>query len=91
VVSVVSNILPQRVQSLCDACNGGDWTAARDIHFQLFDVCRSLLSLETNPIPIKTAMRLLGRDTGTLRLPMTEGTEGTATAVRALLMRLKML
>ncbi len=91
VVSVVSNILPRRVQDLCDACNGGQWSRARDIHFELFDVCRSLLSLETNPIPIKTAMRLLGRDSGTLRLPMTEGTEQTAAAIRALLTRLKML
>lgn len=91
VVSVVSNILPRRVQDLCDACNGGQWSHARDIHFELFDVCRSLLSLETNPIPIKTAMRLLGRDSGTLRLPMTEGTEQTAAAIRALLTRLKML
>lgn len=91
VVSVVSNILPGRVQDLCTACNGGDWAQARTIHFELFDVCRSLLSLETNPIPIKTAMRLLGRDTGTLRLPMTEGTESTVTAIRGLLTRLKMV
>lgn len=91
VVSVVSNILPQPVQALCDACNGGQWDKARELHLQLFDVCRGLLSLETNPIPIKTAMRLLGRDTGTLRLPMTEGSEATVAAIRTLLTRLKML
>lgn len=91
VVSVVSNILPQQVQALCDACNGGQWDKARELHLQLFDVCRGLLSLETNPIPIKTAMRLLGRDTGTLRLPMTEGSEATVAAIRTLLTRLKML
>jgi len=91
VVSVISNILPQKVQHLCDACNGGQWDRARELHLQLFDVCRSLLSLETNPIPIKTAMRLLGRDLGTLRLPMTEGSEATVAAIRTLLTRLKML
>ncbi len=91
VVSVVSNILPRKVQDLCDACNGGDWSRARSIHFELFDVCRGLLSLETNPIPIKTAMRLLGRDSGSLRLPMTEGTEATSAAVRSLLTRLKLI
>lgn len=91
VVSVVSNILPQQVQALCKACNGGQWDKARELHLQLFDVCRSLLSLETNPIPIKTAMRLLGRDTGLLRLPMTEGSQGTVAAIRTLLTRLKML
>ena len=36
-----------------------------------FRLCRDLLGLATNPIPIKTAMELLGRDTGELRLPMT--------------------
>lgn len=91
VVSVVSNILPRQVQALCDACNGGQWNEARELHLQLFDICRGLLSLETNPIPIKTAMRLLGRDTGLLRLPMTEGSESTVAAVRTLLTRLKML
>ena len=91
VVSVVSNILPAKVQGLCDACNRGEWSRARAIHLELFDVCRGLLSLETNPIPIKTAMRLLGRDTGTLRLPMTEGSESTVVAVKTLLTRLKML
>jgi len=91
VVSVVSNILPARVAALCAACNGGDWTKARTIHLELFNVCRGLLALETNPIPIKTAMRLLGRDTGLLRLPMTEGSEGTVKAVKALLTKLKMV
>ena len=40
-------------------------------HRKLFPLCRDMLGLATNPIPIKAAMRLLGRDTGELRLPMT--------------------
>ena len=44
---------------------------AQKMHRKLFTLCRDLLSLATNPIPIKTAMRLLGRDNGELRLPMT--------------------
>ena len=39
--------------------------------FKLFPLCSDMLGLATNPIPIKTVMRLLGRDTGELRLPMT--------------------
>jgi len=70
VVSVVSNILPAKVQGLCDAFLSGDWAAARSIHRELFPLCRGLLSLDTNPIPIKAAMARLGRDTGALRLPM---------------------
>ena len=40
-------------------------------HFKLFPLCRDMLGLATNPIPIKAAMKMLGRDTGELRLPMT--------------------
>ena len=55
------------VQSFQD----GDLVAAQQWHLRLFSLCRDLLSLATNPIPIKAAMQLLGRDTGELRLPMT--------------------
>ena len=40
-------------------------------HRRLFPLCRDLLGLASNPIPIKAAMKLLGRDTGDLRMPMT--------------------
>ena len=40
-------------------------------HHKLFPLCRDMLGLATNPIPIKAAMKLLGRDTGELRMPMT--------------------
>ena len=40
-------------------------------HHKLFPLCRDMLGLATNPIPVKAAMQLLGRDTGELRLPMT--------------------
>ena len=71
VVSVVGNIVPRDMIALVDACRGGDWTRAREWHFKLFALCRDMLSLATNPIPIKAAMKLLGRDSGELRLPMT--------------------
>ena len=48
-----------------------DMAAAREWHYRLFPLCRDLLGLSTNPIPIKGAMKILGRDTGELRLPMT--------------------
>jgi 4-hydroxy-tetrahydrodipicolinate synthase len=70
VVSVVSNLVPDRVASLCRALLGGDWDAARRLHGELFVLSRGLLSLATNPIPVKAAMVALGRDTGALRLPL---------------------
>jgi 4-hydroxy-tetrahydrodipicolinate synthase len=49
----------------------GNVTAAMKWHHKLFPLCRDMLGVATNPIPIKAAMKLLGRDTGELRLPMT--------------------
>ncbi|QDT51754.1 4-hydroxy-tetrahydrodipicolinate synthase [Symmachiella dynata] len=71
VVSVVGNIVPQDVKAMITAFEKGDLTAARAQHYKLFSLCRDLLSMATNPIPIKAAMKILGRDNGELRLPMT--------------------
>jgi len=71
VISVVGNVVPDDMISLVEAFQKGDAIAARELHFKLFPLCRDMLSLSTNPIPIKAAMAMLGRDTGELRLPMT--------------------
>ncbi len=70
-ISVVGNIVPRDVIALCKAVDSGDLAAAQAWHRKLFPLCRDMLGLATNPIPIKAAMRLLGRDTGELRMPMT--------------------
>jgi 4-hydroxy-tetrahydrodipicolinate synthase len=72
VVSVVGNIVPGDVKAMLNAFNAGDLEQAREWHFKLFALCRNLLGLATNPIPIKAAMQLLGRDNGEVRLPMTQ-------------------
>ncbi len=71
VISVVGNIVPQDMKALIDAFERGDLAEAQRWHRKLFPLCRDMLSLATNPIPVKAAMRLLGRDSGVLRLPMT--------------------
>jgi 4-hydroxy-tetrahydrodipicolinate synthase len=71
VISVVGNVVPRDMLALLKAFDAGNLTEARKWHYKLFPLCRDMLGLATNPIPVKTAMRLLGRDTGELRLPMT--------------------
>jgi 4-hydroxy-tetrahydrodipicolinate synthase len=71
VISVVGNIVPADVIALVNAFDRGDMAGALAWHRKLFPLCRDMLGLATNPIPIKSAMRLLGRDTGQLRMPMT--------------------
>jgi len=71
VISVVGNVVPEDVVAMVRAAAEGDYATARQLHHKLFPLCRDMLSLATNPIPIKAVMRILGRDTGELRLPMT--------------------
>ncbi|HCS54894.1 MAG TPA: 4-hydroxy-tetrahydrodipicolinate synthase, partial [Planctomycetaceae bacterium] len=71
VVSVVGNIVPKDVKAMVEAAHAGNWDEARKLHYKLFGLCRDMLSLATNPIPVKAAMKILGRDTGDLRLPLT--------------------
>lgn len=85
VVSVVGNIVPQDVRAMIAAWHAGEIAKAQELHHKLFPLCRDLLGIATNPIPIKEAMRELGRDTGEVRLPMTPLNEEERATLRATL------
>ncbi len=70
VVSVIANLLPKQVKALTEPALKGDLEAARQQHYKLFALARALLSIETNPMPIKTAMALKGMLAEEFRLPM---------------------
>jgi 4-hydroxy-tetrahydrodipicolinate synthase len=71
VVSVVGNIVPRDMKALVTAFDAGRVGEAQEWHRRLFPLCRDMLGVATNPIPIKCAMKLLGRlPSGELRLPM---------------------
>jgi 4-hydroxy-tetrahydrodipicolinate synthase len=70
VVSVVGNIVPRDMQALVRAFLAGKVEEAQRWHRKLFPLCRDLLGVATNPIPVKAALKLLGRDSGELRLPL---------------------
>jgi 4-hydroxy-tetrahydrodipicolinate synthase len=70
VISVVGNIVPRDLKALVSAHDAGRHEEALKWHRKLFHLCRDLLGVSVNPIPVKTAMKLLGRDTGELRLPL---------------------
>ena len=63
------NILPQDMLALVQAADSGDWERAREWHHKLFDLCNAMF-YETNPIPVKTAMNLLGWEMGDVRMPL---------------------
>jgi 4-hydroxy-tetrahydrodipicolinate synthase len=71
VISVVANIVPADVKAMTDLILEGDLVSARQWHKKLFALCKSMLTLATNPIPIKAAMAMLNMASEELRLPMT--------------------
>jgi 4-hydroxy-tetrahydrodipicolinate synthase len=75
VISTVANVAPKQTAQLTQACLTGNWDQGRKIQFQLIPLIRSLF-IETNPIPVKTALALMGKCSGELRLPMTPMAEG---------------
>lgn len=85
VISVVGNIVPGDMIALCREFESGDVAEAQRWHRKLFPLCRDMLGLATNPIPVKAAMQLLGRDTGELRMPMTPLSDDQEVKLRATL------
>jgi 4-hydroxy-tetrahydrodipicolinate synthase len=82
VVSVVGNIVPRDMKAMVQAFDQGRLDEARRWHRKLFPLCRDMLGAATNPIPIKTAMKLLGRDSGELRLPLCPMDQAAETRLR---------
>jgi 4-hydroxy-tetrahydrodipicolinate synthase len=82
VISVVANIVPADVKAMTDLILEGDLTQARQWHRKLFALSKNMLTLATNPIPIKTAMGMLDMASDELRLPMTPLDEGKKVTLR---------
>lgn len=71
VISVVSNAVPAPVTKMVHAALDNDWDKARELHYELFPIFK-IMFIETNPIPVKTSLKLMGRITGEMRLPLCE-------------------
>ncbi|MFQ5964581.1 MAG: 4-hydroxy-tetrahydrodipicolinate synthase [Candidatus Scalinduaceae bacterium] len=69
VISVVANILPREISEMVSKYINGMVEDSQRLHRKLFPICKAMF-IETNPIPVKTAMRLLGRLNGEMRLPL---------------------
>jgi 4-hydroxy-tetrahydrodipicolinate synthase len=85
VISVVANIIPADVKAMTDLILEGNFTEARKWHHKLFPLSKNMLSLATNPIPIKAAMAMLGMASDEMRLPMTPLEESKKAALAQML------
>lgn len=80
VVSVASNIIGERVHQLTDLVSSGDIAAARKVHEELTPLVNTLF-ITTNPIPVKTALQILGLPAGPPRLPLVPATAEERTRI----------
>lgn len=87
VISVVANIAPALMRSLCDKTAAGDMAGAREIYYKLFDICKGVF-FETNPIPIKKALYLMGLAQDEIRLPLVSMTEENSARLRKIMAEL---
>lgn len=90
VISVLSNVLPAKVALLCQSALNGNFATARAIHHDVWSLTNALF-LDGNPSGVKAAMKMLGRDSGALRLPLVEANEPAQKAIAEALNRLGMI
>lgn len=81
ILSVVSNLVPDLIKQLVDACFANEWEEARKQHYQLLPLFRAAF-IETNPIPIKALMQLEGYAAGPCRLPLCGLTQDNERKIR---------
>ena len=86
VISVVANILPAEMHRLTELCLTNDYAAAGKLQLELKDFCDAMFC-DVNPIPVKTALNLLGWEVGPLRLPLCEPEEAVTDRIRRTLER----
>ena len=81
VISVVANVFPAAMHRLATLCLTGDYTAAGRLQLEMKELCDAMFC-EVNPIPVKTALNLMGYHAGQLRLPLCEPSEGNLNRIR---------
>ena len=69
VISVLANIMPKETHEMCEAYFNGDTEKATKMQLEYLELINNLF-IEVNPIPVKTALNLMGRKAGNLRLPL---------------------
>jgi 4-hydroxy-tetrahydrodipicolinate synthase len=90
VISVTANVVPRLVHDMTQAALDGNFEKAKKIHYDLLDLSKCLF-LETNPIPVKYALKQMGKISGELRLPLCEMSKPNADKLRDAMRQLKLV
>ncbi len=90
VISVTANIIPERVKKFVDFCLKGDFESALKMNQEIVEVSDALF-IDTNPIPVKEALNMLGFKMGKPRLPLTELSRENKEKLRKVLLKYKII
>ncbi len=90
VVSVAANIIPEKISKMTNDALNGDFKSAGSMHNDVFELCKSLF-IETNPIPVKTALMLMGMLNGVMRLPLCGMMKKSETELKSVLKEYKLI
>lgn len=90
VISVTANIMPAQVAEMCNDFKSGKWMDARKIHHRLFPLHQAMF-MESNPIPVKTALAMMGKMSAEMRLPLCALSDEDAIKLKAILREYELL
>ena len=90
VISVASNIIPSEMHRMCEFALKGDFASARELQLKYLELINALFC-DVNPIPVKEAMNLLGKDVGSCRLPLVSPDEPKIEVIKGALQRAGLL
>ncbi|MFG6360369.1 4-hydroxy-tetrahydrodipicolinate synthase [Taurinivorans muris] len=89
-ISVTSNVMPKKVHELCEAWEKGNANEAKRLHYYLEPLNRAMF-VETNPIPVKTALFLMGKMSAEFRLPLCDMREATLAVLKKIMQDMKLI
>jgi len=90
VISVTANIMPDKIAAMYDAFESGNFDKSRELHYQLLELHNSLF-LETNPIPVKTALSLMGKISPEMRPPLSPMSPGNLEILKKVMAKYKLI
>ncbi|MGL1894450.1 MAG: 4-hydroxy-tetrahydrodipicolinate synthase [Spirochaetaceae bacterium] len=90
VVSVISNIIPKKMEKLISLTKAGNLEEARKVHYDILPLCKAMF-METSPIPVKSALALIGKCKEVYRLPLCSPEDSTREKLKELLLKANLL
>ena len=90
VISVTANLVPEKFSKLCKAALEGDMATARSLHYELLKL-NDAMFLETNPIPVKAALAIMGRIDNEFRAPLCAPSDQNLATLKSVLQQYKLV